>query len=68
MSSFSVKIAGGVLVTLAFFVLIGYIVRILGRTEATADRLFRILGAIACLLTALCTVLHVLYGGWPPVS
>ena len=66
MQSYPVKIVAGVLVTLAFFALIAYIVRVLARSEATARRLAGTLTAIAGLLTALCGVLYTIYGGWPP--
>lgn len=64
----SVKIVAGVLVTLAFFALIAYIVRVLARSETTAGRMAGTLTAIAGLLTAYCAVLYAIYGGWPPTS
>ncbi|MGI5330917.1 hypothetical protein [Actinomadura nitritigenes] len=56
-------VLAGVLVTLAFFILIGYTVRVMTRDELTAARLARTLIAIGTLVTALPTVLYALYGG-----
>lgn len=61
MPSYPLKIVAGVLVTLAFFALIAYIVRVMARTDTTAARLAGTLTAIAGLLTALSAVLYALY-------
>ncbi|GAA1506565.1 hypothetical protein GCM10009677_43850 [Sphaerisporangium rubeum] len=51
----------GVLVTLALFVLIGYVVRTL--STSTHTRLAGVLAAIASLIIAFPAVLYALYGG-----
>jgi uncharacterized membrane protein len=58
----SLTILAGVLVTLAFFVLIGYIVRTMVRTEFSTLRLAATLSAITFLLIGLTSILYALHG------
>jgi hypothetical protein len=56
-----VVVAGGVLVTLSAFVLIGYIVH--SQQAAPARRIATVLTAVAAVLAALPALLYALYGG-----
>lgn len=57
-----VVLFAGVVITLAFFLLIGYTVRIMGRSEATSARLAVTLVAVGSAMAALPAILYAIYG------
>ncbi|TMQ99266.1 hypothetical protein ETD83_18105 [Actinomadura soli] len=56
------SLAAGVLITLAFFLLIGYIVRSMLRTEVAAVRIATTLIALGSVMVALPAILYALLG------
>ena len=56
------SLVAGVVITLAFFLLIGYVVRVMVRTEVASTRIAATLAALGSVMVALPAILYALLG------